>query len=308
MPSHRIESRHKSDIHFLNSENDEISSAFQTGSLTWAEMSQRMDIVFELPAEDFASFRCLENGDPKDPVRRHGPPISLQANNNVIQPGFYVLLSQLESQLKSQSTARCRCPVRYRELYLGRQPLPAEKFRDQIRNRDGRCVITGRADPDFTALEAAHIFPLAHLELWVSGKWKQQLTDDNIDISESGIKSVQNGLLLDSSAHHFFNKYAIAIDPDNGYQVVSFRDAPQYENLTLIRRHNIPAKYQLCPALLKHHFHMAVLLNMKGSAGYPEWDEDYSKGCDQVAEISESDQGKLRFETVLAERLNHLLA
>lgn len=93
MPGHRIESRQKCNIHFLNGENDEISSAFQTGSLTWAEMSQRMDIVFELPAEDFAPFRCLENGDPKDPVRRHGPPISLQANNNVIQPGFYVLLS-----------------------------------------------------------------------------------------------------------------------------------------------------------------------------------------------------------------------
>ncbi|OBT42765.1 hypothetical protein VE00_06596 [Pseudogymnoascus sp. WSF 3629] len=309
MPDHRIESRQKRNIHFLNGENDEISSAFQTGSLTWVEMSQRMDIVFELPAEDFAPFRCLENGDPKDPVRRHGPPISLQANNNVIQPGFYVLLSPAGEPVRIPVNRQMPLPRTVSRPPSGSSATPrSEKFRDRVRNRDGRCVITGIADPEFLALEAAHIFPLAHLELWVSGKWKQQLSDDDIDTSESGINSVQNGLLLDSSAHLFFDKYALAIDPDNGYKVVSFRDAPRYENLTLIRRHNIPAKYQPCRALLKHHFRMAVLLNMKGGAGYPEWDEDYSEGCDQVAEISESDQGKLRFETVLAERLNHLLA
>ncbi len=53
---------------------------------------------------------------------------------------------------------------------------------------------------------------------------------------------------------------------------------------------------------------MAVLLNMKGRAGYPEWDEDMPSGCDQIAEVSKSEQGQLRFETVLAEQLNSLLA
>lgn len=76
----------------------------------------------------------------------------------------------------------------------------------------------------------------------------------------------------------------------------------------MFRAANVPAKYQPCRALLKHHFCMAVLLNMKGGAGYPQWDEDIPKGSDEVAEISESDQGKLRFETVLAERLNRSLA
>ena len=52
---------------------------------------------------------------------------------------------------------------------------------------------------------------------------------------------------------------------------------------------------------------MAVLLNMKGRAGFPEWDEDMPAGCDQLAEVGKSDQGKLRFETILAGKLNSYL-
>jgi hypothetical protein len=71
---------------------------------------------------------------------------------------------------------------------------------------------------------------------------------------------------------------------------------------------DIPEKYRPSRALLKYHFRMAVLLNMKGRAGYPEWDEDIPEGYDQMAEITNSEQGKLRFETVLAGKLNNLIA
>jgi hypothetical protein len=50
------------------------------------------------------------------------------------------------------------------------------------------------------------------------------------------------------------------------------------------------------------------LVEHEGRAGYPEWDEDMPSGCDQIAEVSKSEQGQLRFETVLAEQLNSLLA
>lgn len=53
---------------------------------------------------------------------------------------------------------------------------------------------------------------------------------------------------------------------------------------------------------------MAVLYNMKGRAGDPKWDEDIPEGCDQIAEIANSEQGKLRFETVLAGKLNSFIA
>lgn len=94
MPGYRLSSHFEHNIHLVNSENDELGGAWQTGSLTWAEMSKRMDIVFELPTRDFAPFPCLEDGDPKDPIGHHGPPISIQEpNNDIIKPGFYVLLS-----------------------------------------------------------------------------------------------------------------------------------------------------------------------------------------------------------------------
>ncbi|KFY26910.1 hypothetical protein V491_01111 [Pseudogymnoascus sp. VKM F-3775] len=63
------------------------------GRPAWNEMRQRMDIVFEIPTTDFTPFPCLEDGDPKDPIHHHGPPINLQEpNNDIIKPGFYILL------------------------------------------------------------------------------------------------------------------------------------------------------------------------------------------------------------------------
>ncbi|KFY30544.1 hypothetical protein V493_01846 [Pseudogymnoascus sp. VKM F-4281 (FW-2241)] len=314
MPGHRLLSRFEQNIHLVNSENDELGGAYQTGSLTWAEMTQRMDIVFELPTRDFAPFYCLEDGDPKNPIGCHGPPINIQEpNNDIVEPGFYVLLtpdgepvSVPVNQDMPLPRALSRSPPRSASPLEQSQ---SEKFCNRVRGRDGRCVITGReADFDFTALDATHIFPVADLELWVAKGWKQQIIDDDVEMSDTGINSIQNGILLDVSAHQFFNKYAIAINPDDDYKVVSFQNNPQYDGLTMFRRPDIPNKYQPCRALLKHHFCMAVLLNMKGRVGYPVWDDDIPPGCDQVAEISNSDQGKLRFETVLAGKLNQFLA
>jgi hypothetical protein len=48
---------------------------------------------------------------------------------------------------------------------------------------------------------------------WRSGSWQQQITDDEYD-GETGIHSVQNGILLRSDVHVFFDKYMMAINPD----------------------------------------------------------------------------------------------
>jgi len=93
MPGQRASLQYGRNIHFVNADNDEIGGACQNGSLTWAEMSEWMQITFELPIDEYTPFACLEDGDPKDPVGQHGTPISVQGNANHIQPGFYVLLS-----------------------------------------------------------------------------------------------------------------------------------------------------------------------------------------------------------------------
>ncbi|OBT63892.1 hypothetical protein VE03_06593 [Pseudogymnoascus sp. 23342-1-I1] len=168
MPGYRLLSHFEHNIHFVNSENDELGGAYQTGSLTWAEMSQRMDIVFELPTTGFTPFPCLEDGDPKNPLGHHGPLINLQEpNNDIIRPGFYILLSPDREPINIPVSQEMPLPrTLSRSLPGSSTPLsPGEKFCNRVRDRDGRCVITGReADFDFTALEATHIFPVAHLE------------------------------------------------------------------------------------------------------------------------------------------------
>jgi hypothetical protein len=94
----------------------------------------------------------------------------------------------------------------------------------------------------------------------------------------------------------------------NDYKIYCFVDLPEFDGITMFQNSDVPPKYQSSRALLKHHFRMAVLLNMKGRAGYPEWDEDIPEGYDQIAEITNSEQGKLRFETVLAGKLNSSIA
>jgi hypothetical protein len=49
---------------------------------------------------------------------------------------------------------------------------------------------------------------------WRSGQRGQRIEDDDRDIGESKIHSIQNGILLSEVAHSYFDKYKIAINPD----------------------------------------------------------------------------------------------
>jgi len=49
---------------------------------------------------------------------------------------------------------------------------------------------------------------------WRSGQWSEKIEDDESDIGDSKIHSVQNGLLLLQTAHTYFDQYKIAINPD----------------------------------------------------------------------------------------------
>lgn len=92
-------------------------------------------------------------------------------------------------------------------------------FTHQVRERDGRCIVS----KDVNALavcdmwcgfEAAHIFPLAHLQQWQAnnyGRW--------IDLAPpkgGSINSVQNGILLKADIHQLFDSYIFSINPDVG--------------------------------------------------------------------------------------------
>jgi len=306
MPGHRAPIKLARNVHFVDANNDEIGGLRQNGSVTWAEISEWMQIVYMLPFDQYATFPCSENGDPEDPAGQHGEPINMQAANHPVQLGYYVILSPEGSAIDIPINQENPIP-RAATRSLSKMDPRSEVFRRRVRERDVRCVVTGELDPEFIGLEAAHIFPLAHLDLWRSGSWQQHITDDAYD-GETGIHSVQNGILLDSTAHKLFDKYLLAINPDNDYKVVCFRAKQRFDGMKMYRNPDVDAKYQPSRALLKHHFRMSVLLNMKARAGYPEWDEDLTEGYDQMAEITLSQQGQLRLETVLAGKLNVLVA
>jgi hypothetical protein len=62
---------------------------------------------------------------------------------------------------------------------------------------------------------------------------------------------------------------------------------------------------------LKYHFRVfrqAVLCNMKSRGPEYDWDEGQTPGTDPIRDISSSEEGKLRFELIMGEKLNAIIA
>jgi len=92
-------------------------------------------------------------------------------------------------------------------------------FRDAVRERDRRCVVTGepalRADHGiWRGFEAAHIFPLAYEGHWNKENYGRWITIPPATESTGTINSVQNGMLLRADIHSLFDNYDISINPD----------------------------------------------------------------------------------------------
>ncbi|EGD97212.1 hypothetical protein TESG_04626 [Trichophyton tonsurans CBS 112818] len=153
------------------------------------------------------------------------------------------------------------------------------RFWAGVRARDGRCVVTGIINiyAQFGAwegFEAAHVFPLQQENIWVEhgfGRWASNIENQ---VGGLSINSIQNGLLLKSDAHQFFDAYKISINPDDGYKVVCF--GPD-------------------------------LLGVDGRVLDPIWDltfeHDFPPGTDIMADIREGPSSQKRFEIELASRL-----
>ena len=91
-------------------------------------------------------------------------------------------------------------------------------FRDRVRLRDRRCVITKKevvtARHGFWGgFEATHIFPIAYQATWDKQNFSRWI---NIPAAndQHPINSVQNGLLLRSDIHQRFDTFHVSINPD----------------------------------------------------------------------------------------------
>ncbi|KAF2817134.1 uncharacterized protein BDZ99DRAFT_456916 [Mytilinidion resinicola] len=179
-------------------------------------------------------------------------------------------------------------------------------FREAVRLRDRRCVISGDIVPTLAGVdywdgfEAVHIFPLAYEGHWVDQGYGRWIT---VQPAEGGsINSVQNGLLLDSAIHQLFDAYAISINPDDNYKVMAFRPtskniAGKHLDLEYFTRPDAPID-----SLLRWHFRQAVLANMRG-AGEPVFEHDFPPGSDIVDDILQGPKAVERMEFELFSRL-----
>jgi hypothetical protein len=102
-----------------------------------------------------------------------------------------------------------------RRVYSRSRSSRENSFRDSVRARDGKCVLTGvvnngASEGMWTGFEAAHIFPLERRELWRQCNFDRLITRP----ARNPINSVQNGMLVSSSAHRLFDSFLISVNPD----------------------------------------------------------------------------------------------
>jgi len=112
----------------------------------------------------------------------------------------------------TEDAALVRCP----SLQSGPR---ITSFRDAVRERDRRCVITGRIvygapRGKWTCFEVAHIVPLAHEGHWNKSNYRKWITVPPANESDGYIHSVQNGMLLYAPIRILFDAYDVSINPD----------------------------------------------------------------------------------------------
>ncbi|RPA88923.1 hypothetical protein L873DRAFT_1724027 [Choiromyces venosus 120613-1] len=181
---------------------------------------------------------------------------------------------------------------------------PVSAFRDEVRERDGACVFTGRPSGRWIGLQAVHIFPLAYEGYWNNNDYGRWITLPPARESDGLINSVQNGILLDSTMHHYFDNYLVAINPDDNYKIVSFaEESLQYNIAGQLHQSFLDNPLRPVDQLLRWHFRQAVPTNMKG-AGEPCFETDFPPGSDMMGEIMSGPKAGERMEFELFSRFN----
>ncbi|KAK9427202.1 HNH endonuclease-domain-containing protein [Lipomyces doorenjongii] len=184
-----------------------------------------------------------------------------------------------------------------------------DRFRQSVRERDGKCVITGVINTDadvddWGGFEAAHIFPLSGEEYFISSGFSRWITNKEGE-HDTGINSCQNGLLMLSNVHKKFDNFSFSINPDDDYRIVTFGSDPFGVGGRLLDPvcRDLTDVRSARDELLRWHFRQAVLANMRGS-GEPVFESDFPPGTDMVGEILSGPAASKRMEAELFSRLS----
>ncbi|KAK9350782.1 HNH endonuclease-domain-containing protein [Lipomyces doorenjongii] len=237
-------------------------------------------------------------------VRCRGSEFPLIATDDPLIPGQYDIVCDSPGGIIWLNDERCLA-----RTYSRTVSTRYRRFREQVRKRDRKCVITGIVNPvafidEWTSFEAAHIFPLSHEALFRSLNYPRYVTYGSEE-TDTGIRSCQNGLLMRSHIHQQFDSLSFSIDPDDDYKITCFRadvDGIDGRFLDPVCRDPMDEK-RVVDELLRWHFRQTVLANMKGN-GEPIFEFDFPDGSDMVGEILSGPRGSDRMETELFSRLN----
>ncbi|KAK2775065.1 hypothetical protein FQN52_004080 [Onygenales sp. PD_12] len=183
------------------------------------------------------------------------------------------------------------------------------QFRNGVRARDGKCVISGCVNTlirlnMWVSFNAAHVFPLECENIWHELNYGRWITNMDETAGLSKINSTQNGLLMDAGLPDLFDQYLFSINPDDGYKIITF--FPNDMNidgriLDAVCRDPTDPNH-VSDELLQWHFRQSVLANMRG-AGEPVFESDFPPGTDKIATLREEPYGKERFESEIESRL-----
>ncbi|KAK9433309.1 HNH endonuclease-domain-containing protein [Lipomyces doorenjongii] len=233
-----------------------------------------------------------------------GAEAPLTATDVPLQKGLYDIVCDYPGGTISLTEERCIARAYTRTI-----SKRDRRFRDEVRIRDGKCVITGNINLAahrnyWSGFEAAHIFPLSHEEIFKSLNYARYITIRSGE-TDSGIYSCQNGLLMQSNVHQQFDSFGFGIDADDSYKITVFmEDTFGLDGRTLdpVCR-NPDDERSVVDELLRWHFRQAVLANMKGK-GEPVLEYDFPDGSDMVGEIMSGPRAAERMEAELFSRLN----
>ncbi|KAK9327574.1 HNH endonuclease-domain-containing protein [Lipomyces starkeyi] len=237
-----------------------------------------------------------------------GSEAPLMPTDEPLQPGYYDIVSDVPGGTISVTDARC-----ITRAYTRTNSRRDRPFRGQVRERDGKCVITGNVNLAahrnyWSGFEAAHIFPLSEEKFFKRLNFPQLITIKSGE-TDTGINSCQNGLLMQSNIHQQFDSFGFGIDPDDGYKITCFmEDTFGLDGRTLdtVAR-NPEDERSVRDELLRWHFRQAVLANMKGN-GEPVFEFDFPDGTDMVGEILSGPRAGEKMEAELFSRLGSVSA
>ncbi|KAK9246513.1 hypothetical protein V1506DRAFT_553020 [Lipomyces tetrasporus] len=194
--------------------------------------------------------------------------VDLMRTDNALKPGHYDIRPYSRRAITDEP-----CIIRILSRTItGRDDF----FRARVRERDGKCVITGTAAPRN-----------GWREYWVQNgfsRWILNRTGER----DTGINSSQNGLLMLSHVHERFDAFDFSVNPDDGYKISCFDTDP----------FRIDGKI-LDPICRDPN----MLPNMRG-AGEPSFEMDFPPGSDMMGEILSGPQAGKRMEAELFSRLN----